>query len=238
MELELNGNKFQADVRKATELKPVLAFPEDLKVDFDAYYMFRDVYHKKDDHKLISKAGLRYDYTVIPPNKVGKEYIKTYGHYHPLVTEKLSYPEVYQVQSGKAIYLLQKADGDKVNEVLAIFAEGGDVVIIPPNFGHVTINPSNEYLVMTNWVCRDFKSIYDPYTKMRGACYYYTEDGWIKNKNYSLVPELKFAKAIDVLDTGGEDMYWLILDIEKLRFLKEPQNYRDIFNEALKIIEK
>lgn len=234
MELEIHGIKFKADVRKASDLKPVLAFPEELKEDFDAYYMFRDVYYRREDHKKIVNAGLRFDYTIIPPNRIGDEYIKTYGHYHPEVVSGLSYPEVYQVLEGEAIYLLQKRENDKIVEVLAVEASKGDVVLIPPNYGHVTINPSNKKLVMSNWVCRDFSSIYEPYTKYRGACYYYTGE-WIKNENYPEVPELKIAKPIDILDVKGEDMYYLVDNISKLEFLTKPQNWIEIFSNAFEV---
>ena len=43
---------------------------------------------------------------------------------------------------------------------------------------------------MANWVSKKCKSDYGPIEKKRGACYFYTKSGWIKNKNYKRVPEL------------------------------------------------
>jgi glucose-6-phosphate isomerase len=233
MELEINGIKFKADIRKAADLKPVLAFPEALKEDFDAYYMFRDIYYSKKDHRKILDLDLRFDYTVIPPNNIGGEPIKTYGHYHPEAVKGLTYPELYQVVGGRAIFLLQRRENGRIVEVLAVNAKEGDAVIVPPNFGHVTINPSDEYLITTNWVCRSFSSIYEPYTKLRGACYYYIGGKWVKNEKYGVVPEIEFAKPNDILDVRGDDMYNLIEETEKLYFLVAPQRCRDIFSNAL-----
>ncbi|AEA47382.1 glucose-6-phosphate isomerase family protein [Archaeoglobus veneficus] len=232
MELEVAGRVFKADVRMASDLLPVLAYPDGLKDDFPAYYMFRDVYYSKADHERILQHRLRFDITVIPPAKIGKEFIKTYGHYHPEAEKGLSYTEIYEVLEGEAIYILQRAINGKIDDVIAVKAEKGDKVVIPPNYGHVTINPSNKELKMANWVCRDFSSIYEPYAKYRGACYYYTEDGWIKNERYGEVPELREVKAKIPKELGlkkSEEMYTLVKSIEKLEFLVKPSKFAEMF---------
>ncbi len=54
----------------------------------------------------------------------------------------LHYPELYEVLKGDANYLLQRAQNEeRVDEVILVKATRGDKVIIPPNYGHVTINP-------------------------------------------------------------------------------------------------
>ncbi len=235
MELEIAGRIFKASVRMASDLLPVLAYPEELKNDFPAYYMFREVYYSKADHEKIVQHRLRFDITVIPPARIGKELIKTYGHYHPEVEEGLSYTEIYEVLEGRAIYVLQRAVDGKIDDVIAVRAEKGDKVIIPPNYGHVTINPSNKELKMANWVCRDFSSIYEPYAKYRGACYYYTEEGWIKNGRYGEIPELRTVDAKIPKELGikkSEEMYTLIKTPEKLEFLVKPSKFMEMFEEA------
>ena len=235
MELEIAGRRFEADIRWAYDLKPVLAYPKELKENFPAYYMFRDVYYSKKDYEIIKENGLRFDITVIPPKKIGKEYIKTFGHYHPIAENDLSYTEIYEVLKGEAIYLLQKVEDGKVVDVVAVEAKEGDKVIIPPNYGHVTINPSNKELKMANWVYRHFKSIYEPYERLRGACYYYTEDGWIKNPNYSDVPEVRLVKPKIPKELGlkrSEEMYKLVRSLEKLEFLYRPSKYLEMFEEV------
>src|SRR5690554_537228 len=105
-------------VRKLTDMKDVL-----LDADADApeelYYMYRDVCRTR-DRELIAKHGLRYDVTVIRPGQIGRELIKTAGHYHPLKPQTdVTYPEVYEVLAGKAHYLLQtELDEDGVDAIL------------------------------------------------------------------------------------------------------------------------
>ncbi len=230
-----NFDRFEADIRYAFDLKPVLYQPEMLNENFPAYFMYRDSYRNEKEKEKIRKAGLRFDYTITPPNVIGMEYIKTYGHYHPKAGD-LSYPEVYQVLEGEAIFVLQKRkERDDVIESLAVVEiNEGEIIIVPPGYGHVMINRTGEKLITSNWVCRDFKSIYEPYTSLRGACYYLTVDGWIKNERYREVPELSFAKnkTKRVLDVKG-DMYELVDDLDTLEFLKKPDEYRDVFEDVL-----
>ena len=75
---------------------------------------------------------------------------------------RITFPEIYEVLGGEATYILQKPDGEGIDDVILIKAGAGDKVIIPPGYGHLTINASNKVLKMANWVARDFESIYQP----------------------------------------------------------------------------
>jgi len=232
MELKFGGRSFHPDVRYMGDLKKVLLEPETVRDDVPAYYMYRDLYYSLKDRETIKEKGLRYDITIIPPAMAGKEYIKTFGHYHPEAEQGLSFPEIYEVLSGKAIFLIQREEDGTVRDALAISAESGDKVIIPPDFGHVTINPSNKVLKMSNWVNRNFSSIYDPYTNRRGACYYLTVEGWLNNENYSQIPDLEEIKAPSISRYGikrSEEMYGMIKTPEKLDFLNNPSGYIEMF---------
>ena len=150
--------------------------------DFELYYMERGV--KK-------KNGLRYDITVIPPKMLGREFVKTEGHEH-----FGNYGELYIVLKGQALYLIQKYRNNHIEDVFAVKAKKGESVIIPPGYGHITINPSKEELKEANWLNEKCKNIYDLFEKKQGACYYYTKKGWFKNKNYKRVPKLRFEKPL------------------------------------------
>jgi len=173
----------KADIRYLYDLEKVLYDREWFKKapNVEIYYMYRG---------LKKKDGLRYDITVIPPKKLGLEFVKTKGHYHPQ-----SYGELYIVLEGQAIYLMQKAKKDKIEDIYAIEAKKGDYIIIPPQYGHITINPGEKTLKMANWVYNNFQSIYEPIEKRGGGGYFYTTQGWLKNKNYKLLPDLRIEKA-------------------------------------------
>ncbi|HTX61435.1 MAG TPA: glucose-6-phosphate isomerase family protein [Methanobacterium sp.] len=234
--LEFAGRKVKPDIRKLADMKEVVYDKNWLEttVVTDLYYMYRDLYYSQRDHSLILENNLRYDITIIPPSKLGWEYVKTAGHYHPLIENtRYTFPEVYEVLNGVAHYLLQKVEDSKVTDVILVEAKEGDKVIVPPNYGHVTINPSNKELKMANWVSNQFSSIYDPYRKYEGAAYFELINGQvIKNENYEYLPELRQLKPTNFKELGyykNKEMYGLVRDSEKLDYLNHPQEYEWIW---------
>jgi glucose-6-phosphate isomerase len=185
MEIDLTSKT--PDVRSLNDIKGVLADQEFAKTTEDAklYFMYRGIEEKD---------GIRYDITVVPAKVLGSEFVKTKGHYHVG-----KYGEVYTVLEGQALYLMQKKKSDnEIEDAYVVRANKGDVVVIPSDYGHITINPSTTTdLKMANWVAADCKSDYSLFEKLQGACYYYLTDGtWVKNERYLKVPELRFEGAL------------------------------------------
>lgn len=238
--LEFGGKRVEPDVRRLNDMREVLYDAAWAKSAPDTvlYYMYRDLALSRNDRSIILDHSLRFDITVIPPGKLGNEFIKTAGHYHPLADRsRMTYPEVYEVISGTAHYLLQKLENGKVTDVVMIEATAGDKVIIPPDYGHVTINPSNKELKMSNWVSRKFTSIYEPYKNCGGGSYFELVDGrFIRNERCDQAPEIRFMKPASVGKVGltrGKEMYGLVRDIDKLAFLNDPTAYQWLWEEVM-----
>ncbi|SES62425.1 glucose-6-phosphate isomerase [Methanococcoides vulcani] len=239
--IEFGGVEREPGIRMLHDMKEVVCDREwfDSVDDFELYYMFRHLSMSEAELKTINKQHLRYDITVIPPGMLGREFVKTAGHYHPNVPgEEISYPEVYQVLEGEATYLLQKHEFDDIVDVVVIKAKAGDIALIPPDYGHVTINASDEPLKMANWVCCDFASSYAPFRDMAGGAYYLLDKGFVRNPCYEDLPELRYITPVDIPEFGlecGRDMYELVNDTEKLRFLKQPQDFVGVFESIVTI---
>lgn len=238
-ELAVDGLPHRADIRNIRQMLDVLYYQDaarKLAFGTSMYYMFRDV-KRKEDAALFENSRIRYDITVVPPMKIGNEFNKTYGHYHEMATSKLSFPELYEVLHGEALYLLQKRQSIVSNEVTHVYlvhAKAGQKVIVPPNFGHVTINPNpTEPLVMDNLVESKFRSEYILYKQKKGGAYYVFENEKIKNSRYQALPKLIEASAHDfnrlvnpqiALKIEVDKNYSLFLKEPKLfDFLKEPE---------------
>ena len=176
--------KRKPEIRLLSEIKSVLYDQEWAKnaQNFEVYYVYRGIKKKND---------LRYDITRIPGRMLGKEFVKTKGHEH-----LGKYEEIYIVLEGEAIYLLQKRRRGQIEDIYAVKAKKGDTVIIPPLYGHVAINPLKKELKMANWLSEKCQNNYKPFEKMGGAGYFYTKNGWIKNKNYVKTPKLNFKKPL------------------------------------------
>jgi len=171
----------------------------------------------------IAKIGeVRYDETTIFPGLIGRELPKTFGHYH----KGAGFPELYVVLEGRAWYLIQrprKTNPKIIEEVYLIEAEKNEKAVIPPGFGHVSINPENKKLIMGNWIGTGFEYDYQTYENLRGACYYLLESkdsksiNFEKNSYYEKVPDLikvkpkKFPK-----------------ELENLEFLIKPEKYSSL----------
>ncbi|MFP4115782.1 MAG: glucose-6-phosphate isomerase family protein [Candidatus Aenigmatarchaeota archaeon] len=226
--LRFGGREVKPDTRYLYDMEEVVYDKKWLEnaENVPLYFMYRGLY-KPGDRETIVENNLRYDITVIPARMLGEEYVKTKGHYHPKANE-MTYPELYGVLEGRAHYLLQKRTDGGVSRTVLVEAEEGDMVIIPPGYGHITINPSKEDLKMANWVCRDFDSIYEPILERKGGAWFELEDEFVKNENYEDVPELERFKA-SKNDPFDGDIYDLIETSEKLKFLTDPGDSIDLF---------
>jgi len=171
-------------IRSMKEMESVLCDQNWVKEtgDFNVYYVWRGVKWEED---------LRYDITIIPPRMLGQEFPKTKGHKH-----LDNFQELITVLEGEAFYLAQWGEGNKIEKIEVIKAKKGGWIIYPPNCDHLTINPGKKTLTMANWLSKKCKSDYSLFEKYQGAGYYYTRQGWIKNKNYKSVPKLEFKEPL------------------------------------------
>jgi glucose-6-phosphate isomerase len=228
------------DIRHLQDYKNVLAPDSPLEGPEDDYFMYRDVGWPK-DKEMFRQRQYRYDITVLKAGVVGRELLKTVGHYHPFVPgTNVTYPEVYEVISGRAHYVCQKVEGNKVLDFFVVEALPGQKVVIPPNYGHITINPGDEPLVMSNVTADGFKSIYKPLEELHGAAYYELANfSWLKNDNYDIQTTPKWAQANEVPEFGLTEAVPLYASItenpDKFDYLLRPQNYLDTFKGALKM---
>lgn len=132
-------------------------FTEGLR-DEPAYDVYRGLSFAEDQERLAADQ-YQYDITIIMPGTIGKERKKTSGHYHGYNdTRRNTHPEVYEVIKGTAAYILQKSPDFAVEPRSAGGrsyrggGEGGQSIIVPPNYGHCSINIGDGPLVFSNGV--------------------------------------------------------------------------------------
>ncbi len=216
------------DVRRLVDarsffLNPDAASPKEL------YYIYRGVM-RREDEGLFRRLGLRFDITVIFPGQVGDEFVRTIGHEHPLAPTSsfgLTYPEAYEVLAGEAIYLMQKTAGEGiVEDVVAIKARPGEKVLIPPGYGHVTINTTGDILVISNLVESLFTSVYGRFEE-QGPAYYALlgEENFLRNPRYAKLPPLRFLGTREFPEMGIVKSTPLYLS-----FIRAPERFRYLAN--------
>ena len=220
----------------------------------ELYFMFRDL-SLPEHRSLFREKGIRYDITVLASGTIGREYVKTAGHYHPLKPgTPYTYPEVYEVIYGEAHYLLQEpvdpASPEKgLREIIIVAAGPGDKVLIPSGYGHVTINPGSGYLIMSNLVAGNFDSVYEPLREMGGAGYCQLcspEDGpdplFVTNTCYSFCPPLHFLRPIGfepLLPEKSASMYHAFIKCpHNFAYLTSPEDFQEEFKQYLEAVKR
>lgn len=240
----LYGTRSAEDIRKVL-LAPDCELPEII------YWMLRDT-GLKDKPDFKQTAGLRYDISIFRSDVFGREFMKTSGHYHPLLDGKVAWPEVYEIIDGKALYVLQKVNDIDlgpaevvVEDVIIVEGLPGDKVIMPPNYGHVTINTLTEPLIMSNWVSSGFSSVYGKVEEAKGFAYYYLHGegspGWVKNPLYKgKLPPLRKAVVREVPELGLKRDTPLYLagaaNMEQFAWLNDPAAQMEAIWKGLEIV--
>jgi len=187
--LDLNSMKIvstgiklpRVKVKTIKKIKEVL-FNQDVK-DLNPYKMYKGINLTKDS-KIFKKHNVRYDITFVPAGKFGKEYAKTYGHSH------LS--EIYEVIKGEALFLIQNIND---RDIRLYDVREGEKLVIPGNYEHNVINPSDEPLVISNLISAQSKINYNFIKNNQGMSYYgfiyKNKIKFIQNPNYKLLPKLR-----------------------------------------------
>ncbi len=224
-----------SSIRLLEEMKGLVYDQEWLKKadpKTELYYVWRNMAENDQDKKKISQSGLGYDMTKFASLALGKECNKTFGHTHSLVPgTNIAYPEIYEVLEGQVQFLFQKFKNDKIEDIFTVNCSAGDKYIVRPGYAHFSINPTREKTVMANWEATASQHDYEEIKELKGAGYYALESEnieWIKNPNYSSVPELRIEKPNNLSQFNilqDQPTYNLVNNLEKLDFLKNPQNY-------------
>ncbi len=231
-------------VRDFSAMKSYLKDPSSTFWSKVVYYMYRDIAREADREK-IAAAGVQYDITVVLPGKMGDEFSKTIGHYHSFEDDTaVRYPEVYEILYGKVFFVIQSASPDleRLDRVYAVKMERGEKVLVPPGFGHVLVNPTDDIVVTANWQPRKNVSDYSSYEKHNGAAYYVVESErlsssgksspeskFVPNMNYKTLPTLHELRSRELPQydlRSALPMYFTgTQDLSKLDFLVHPSKY-------------
>lgn len=203
------------------------------------YWMYR-YFEKTGDEKIFIKNKLEYDITVFEPGVIGREFIKTVGHYHAKINgTDLTYPEAYEVIAGDIEFLLQsKPDEEGKFDCLLIRPKVGEKVIVPPGFGHISINTGKGVAISSNVQLRDLpaSSDYNFFKDRKGGAFYRTTKGLEPNPSYE-IKSLRIVKPKDLKKFGidaKKPLYQTVIEKpERFDFLERPAKYdfSDLFED-------
>ncbi len=192
-------------IRKLHDLDAVWADPVP---DADqVIYRYTSGLWFKEDEAFWSKAKVIYGIVVFTPGIFSGEYNKSSGQYHPIVPPNtMATPEVYTVLHGTGHFFLQKSSPpyETIEDAVMVEVQTGETFIVPPDYGHLQINPGDEPLAFSYTVMDGMQGVYEPFKKTKGAIYYEMADlgeaeRFVFNRNYKDEVSLRVVKAGDIV---------------------------------------
>lgn len=199
------------------------------------YTIAMDVGKKKDELDL-KQRGLLYGVVAYAAGKLGNEPIKSQGHVHAISQiSKMSTPEVYEILEGQALIYMQESIGKTAGKCYAVSAEKGDIVIVPPGWGHCTINASTEQTMCFGaWCVRDYAFDYSGLKKQHGFAYVPTFEKndsliWKKNDHYTSA-KLIIKKPREYSEFDLKEKVSIYYQYEQnpdlFNFVSHPENFK------------
>ena len=137
------------------------------------YAVAMDVGKKEHRDELLSR-NLLYGAMIFTKGLVGEEPVRSQGHIHSISKScNASTCEVYEIWEGEAYIYMQECAKDNPGKCYAIHAKANDVVIVPPNWAHATINANPEKeMLFGAWCVRDYGFDYDEVRAHNGVAYF------------------------------------------------------------------
>jgi len=219
-------------VRTRSNLEAVWREPSRDPADPELYSVYWGTVPIRDE-AAFRQQDLDHAYVMILPGTWQGEYFKTQGHYHPPMGENhLGHPELYYVLSGQGLFLLQHAAPPdwQVDDVVVVDVEPGGIVIVPPNYGHLTINTGAEPLVFEAFLANWLQPVTASYQARQGGAAYclQTPEGpqIVPNERYERLPLIRRISATSwELATSGVFYSAVASHLDRFAWLREPDSF-------------
>ena len=224
---------FSRETRRLSEMQPVLHEPDALPAETVLYWNFtlRDAGRFE---TICKEMRLTFGLVFLPPMKIGKEYVKTHGHYHSAIPgSQIGFPEVYTHYYGQLNLYMQRRRGrslSHLDDCVFYRMKPGHSIMIPPGYAHILVNPSSSPALMGGLYSLDAVHDYGPILEMAGGAYYFVEDAGqeraLLNPRYDACPPLREIEELAGTRFAPPD------DRRPLwsSFTEDPQRYAFITN--------
>ena len=153
------------------------------------YAIVMDVGRRQDLTAML-KRDLLFGVVTYSKGILGEEPVRSQGHVHAVSPScGASTCEVYEVWSGAAYIYMQETADDDPGRCFAVYAQPGDVVIVPPGWAHAAIvGDVRQNLTFGAWCVRDYGFDYDDVRAHGGIAWFPQVEGgettWIANDAY------------------------------------------------------
>ena len=186
------------------------------------------------EHDLaeLKKRMLLYGIVAYSGGRLGKEPARSQGHVHAIAQHSgWSPPEVFEILFGRAIIYAQQSTDNDPGVCVAVSAEVGEKVVVPPGWAHCVINADPaQRMVFSAWCDRDYGFVYDGVRKHGGLAWFPILDSenqivWQQNPSYAsphltshkarAYPELELSPSLSLYEQ-------FVQQPESLMYVSEP----------------
>jgi len=127
------------EMRRLDAIRPSLLNPQCAGPD-PVYGIAMDI-GRSANRALLEHRMLLFGAVVYAAGTLGREPVRSQGHIHAIAPHSgWSPPEIFEVWSGKAIIYAQQRAEDDPGRCIAVLAQPGDKVVVPPGWAHCVIN--------------------------------------------------------------------------------------------------
>ena len=146
----------------------------------------------RDEHRTeLERRMLLFGVVVYASGQLGEEPVRSQGHIHAIAPHcGWSTPELFEIWEGRAIiYAQERADNDP-GRCVAVSANPGDKIVVPPSWAHSVINADPENRMMFGaWCDRQYGFVYDAIRARHGLAWFPVLDAerkihWEPNPSY------------------------------------------------------
>jgi glucose-6-phosphate isomerase, archaeal len=178
-----------AELRRLDAIRPSLLDPDCSGPD-PVYGIAMDV-ARECDLPILKERMLLYGIVAYAAGRLGDEPPRSQGHVHAVAPHSgWSPPELFEILEGRAIIYAQQSTEDDAGRCVAVVAEKGEKVVIPPSWAHCVINADpTRRMVFGAWCDRQYGFVYDAVRRHGGLAWFpvLTENGeivWRANPTY------------------------------------------------------
>ena len=192
-----------------------------------------------EDLSDLKKRMLLFGIVIYAEGRLGDEPVRSQGHVHAISPHcGWSTPELFEIWEGHAIIYAQEKSGDEPGRCIAVQADLGDKVVIPPGWAHYVVNADvSSKLIFGAWCDRQYG--FD-YTEMRAhhglAWFPLAEDAgtirWEPNPRYSSSKlEVRKARDYSELDVpSATPIYECFRRApESVQWVSDPARFEDLW---------
>ena len=226
-----------AEYRRLDAIRASLHDPQCTGPD-PVYAIAMDV-GRSDDAAELKRRMLLYGVVAYAKGRLGKGPVRSQGHIHGIAPHcGWSTPELVEIWEGKAIVYLQKTVADDPEYCVAVEAEPGDVVVIPPAWGHCIINADPEREMVFGAFCdREYRFVYED-VRRRGGLAWFARYGegdkleWTPNPSYQhSALTVRSARSYPEFQLDRESSIYeqFAADPKRLQWVSEPAIYGDLW---------